>query len=73
MSTIMAGHGEERAADERRRCPRCKVCGVVVRLQGVGRDGVWCRQCIGQALPFTGIVAESDFKGYKIEPGTFWV
>ena len=28
-------------------CPRCAVCGRVVRVRGVGRVGVWCSGCLG--------------------------
>ena len=42
----------------RGRCPRCVVCGVVVRVRGVGNDGVWCALCIAGALPFVGIAGE---------------
>ena len=44
-------------------CPRCGVCGKVVRTRGVGRVGVWCPGCLGRTLPFVHIEAESDFRG----------
>ena len=44
-------------------CPRCEVCGRVVRVRGVGRVGVWCSGCLGGALPFVGLVGEGDFRG----------
>ena len=47
----------------RGRCPRCEVCGAVVRVRGVGHVGVWCAGCVGGALPFNGLVAEGDFRG----------
>ena len=28
------------------RCPRCELCGGVVRVRGVGREGVWCAGCL---------------------------
>ena len=45
------------------RCPRCELCGVVVRVRGVGREGVWCAGCMGRALPFVGLVGEGEFRG----------
>ena len=45
------------------RCPRCVVCGRVVRVRGVGREGVWCSDCLGGALPFVGLVGEGEFRG----------
>ena len=45
------------------RCPRCEVCGRVVRVRGVGRVGVWCSGCTGGALPFVGLVGEGEFRG----------
>ena len=45
------------------RCPRCEVCGRVVRVRGVGRVGVWCAVCLGGALPFVGLVGEGEFRG----------
>ena len=38
----MAGNLEERVGGVSRRCPRCVICGVVVRVRGVGTEGVWC-------------------------------
>ena len=54
---------EVTTATERSRCPRCEVCGVVVRVRGVDRQGVFCGKCTGEVLPFVGIVSESEFKG----------
>ena len=45
------------------RCPRCELCGVVVRVRGVGREGVWCAGCMGRALPFVSLVGEGEFRG----------
>ena len=45
------------------RCPRCEVCGRVVRVRGVGRVGVWCSGCMGGALPFVGLGADGEFRG----------
>ena len=45
------------------RCPRCEVCGKVVRVRGVGRVGVWCSGCTGEALPFVGLVGQGEFRG----------
>ena len=63
----MAGLGEVSlevsTATERSRCPRCEVCGVVVRVRGVDRQGVFCGKYTGEVLPFVGIVSESEFKG----------
>ena len=44
------------------RCPRCELCGVVVRVRGVGRVGVWCAGCMGNVLPFAGLVGEGEFR-----------
>ena len=44
------------------RCPRCEVCGRVVRVRGVGVDGVWCAVCMGGVLPFAGIESEGEFE-----------
>ena len=51
----MAGGEEGIQRVTRRRCPRCEICGVVVRVRGVGQDGVWCSECMGPVLPFGGI------------------
>ena len=45
------------------RCPRCELCGCVVRVRGVGRVGVWCARCVGGILPFVGLLGESEFRG----------
>ena len=45
------------------RCPRCELCGVVVRVRGVGREGVWCAGCMGGVLPFVGLVGGGEFRG----------
>ena len=42
--------------------PQCGACGRVVRVGGVGTDGVLCSGCLGGALPFLGIVGEGDFR-----------
>ena len=47
----------------RGRCPRCEVCGAVVRVRGVGHVGVWCAGCVGGALPFVGILGEGEYRG----------
>ena len=47
----------------RGRCPRCDSCGRVVRVRGVGQAAVLCSTCLGEALPFVGIVSDSDFRG----------
>ena len=36
------------------RCPRCDVCGRVVRYRGVGPDAVMCAVYLGDAQPFPG-------------------
>ena len=43
--------------------PRCDVCQCVVRVRGVGNINVWCKKCIGGALPFMGIEGEIDYRG----------
>ena len=58
----MAGDGEA-ARVVGSGCPRCDVCGRVVRVRGVGEDGVWCAGCLSSALPFVGLTGEGDFKG----------
>ena len=45
------------------RCPRCELCGRVVRTRGLGRVGVWCVGCTVGALPFVGMVGEGEFRG----------
>ena len=55
--------GDDRGVVAGGRCPRCEVCGRVVRVRGVGTVGVWCAVCVGGALPFAGIVGEGDFRG----------
>ena len=62
LSTAMAGCGSV-TAGLGGRCPRCDVCGKVVRVRGVGADGVWCASCLSDALPFVGLVGEGEFKG----------
>ena len=59
----MAGDGELGAGVGRRRLPRCGGCGRVVRVAGVGEDGVLCAGCLEGALPFVGLVAEGDYRG----------
>ena len=44
-------------------CPRCDVCGRVVRVRGVGIKEVWCANCLAVVFPFNGIVSEGEFKG----------
>ena len=58
----MDGDGEDMGV-VRGRCPRCDVCGRVVRVRGVGDVGVWCASCLSSALPFVGLVGEGDFRG----------
>ena len=45
------------------RCPRCEVCGRIIRVRGVERVGVWCSGCLSGALPFVWIVSEGDYRG----------
>ena len=45
------------------RCPRCDICGRVVRVRGLDRVGVWCAGCLGEALPFVGLVGEGEYRG----------
>ena len=63
----MAGAGSDGASGRSvvpgRRCPRCDVCGGVVRVRGVGVVNVWCAGCMGGALPFGGMLSDGDFIG----------
>ena len=52
----MAGEESTETVVAGGRCPRCEICGRVVRVRGVGRVGVWCAGCVGGALPFVGLV-----------------
>ena len=61
LSAAMAGCGNGNAG-LRDRCPRCDVCGKVVRVRGVGVNGVWCVSCLSDALPFVGLNGEGEFK-----------
>ena len=61
-SGAMAGVGEIGSAVGGR-CPRCDVCGRVVRIRGVGQVGVWCVMCLSSALPFIGLEREGEFRG----------
>ena len=58
-----SGDGNVRRVVTNGHCPRCEVCGRAVRVRGVGGLNVWCVGCMGDALPFAGIVGEGDFKG----------
>ena len=58
---IMDGDGSGVARG--RRCPRCDICGRAVRVRGLGMVGVWCAGCVGDALPFVGLVAEGEYRG----------
>ena len=55
--------GNNASRGPRGRCPRCDFCGRVVRVRGVGQTAVLCSTCLGEALPFVGIVSESEFRG----------
>ena len=57
----MDGDGNE-GGGNRARCPRCELCKKVVRTRGVGRVGVLCPGCLGEALPFVGLDAEGDYR-----------
>ena len=59
----MAGEDERVNGGEPRRYPRCEVCRKVVRIQGVGIVGVLCKNCLGSALPFVGLVSETEYRG----------
>ena len=59
QTSTMAGGAERNSAV---RCPRCEVCGVVIRVRGIEREGAICKDCLSGVLPFVGIVSESDFK-----------
>ena len=54
----MALDGKERRAG----CPRCGICNAVIRTREVDWEGALCKDCISGALPFVGIVSESEFK-----------
>ena len=43
-------------------CPRCDVCGKVVRVIGVGTSGVWCKGCLSGNMPFLGIESEGEYR-----------
>ena len=58
-SLLTKAGDEER---ENRRCPRCEVCGVAVRGRDLDRMGIWCKNCHSNALPFVGILSETEFK-----------
>ena len=57
----MDGVGRE-GAPSGGRCPRCQVCGRVVRVRGVGPHA-WCVGCMSGALPFVGLVSGGEFGG----------
>ena len=59
----MEGDNNVNARGARGRCPRCDLCGAVVRVRGVGDSNVLCSRCLGENLPFVGILSESDFRG----------
>ena len=63
MGTPVFMDGDEITRGVTGRCPRCELCGRVVRTRGVGREGVWCVGCMGGALPFVGMVGEGEFRG----------
>ena len=42
--------------------PRCELCKKVVRVNGVGMEGVWCKRCTAECLPFCCIESEREFK-----------
>ena len=54
----MAGTGKGKGSG----CPRCEICRVVIRVRGITLEGALCKDCISGALPFVGIVSESEFK-----------
>ena len=45
------------------RCPRCELCGRVVRVRGVGMFDVLCSGCLSGALPFVGLLSDGEFRG----------
>ena len=63
MCSAMAGDEGLSEGGRTRRCPRCEVCGVAVRVRGVGYEEVWCSGCMGSALPFAGLLSEREFRG----------
>ena len=60
---FMDGDGARVVGVETGRCPRCELCGRVVRTRGVGRVGVWCVACLAGVLPFGQIVSDVDYRG----------
>ena len=58
----MAGEVRTRGLG-RNRCPRCDICGHVIRTRGIEGEGPLCTMCLSQALPFVNIVGEGDFQG----------
>ena len=44
-------------------CPRCDICGRVVRVRGIGNVDVWCTNCLSRNLPFVNIESEGNYRG----------
>ena len=59
----MDGIESSQGRGPRGRCPRCDLCGKVVRIRGIGQEGVLCSTCLGNNLPFVGILSDTDFRG----------
>ena len=59
MKSIMATIKNTRVST--RVCPRCDICGRAVRTLGLGLDGVWCKICLSENLPFANILSERDY------------
>ena len=58
QATIMAGNDEATYG----KCPRCESCGAAIRVRGIEKEGALCKNCISGALPFVGIISETEFK-----------
>ena len=43
-------------------CPRCDICGKVVRTVGVGVRLIWCRGCLSENMPFVGLESDGAYK-----------
>ena len=59
----MEGDPKKCSGEPRGRCPRCGLCGRVVRIRGIDQSGVLCSTCLGENMPFVGIVSETEFRG----------
>ena len=46
----------------RRACPRCDLCGKVVRVVGVGLSNVYCAGCLSENMPFVNIESDTNYR-----------